>query len=441
MSWWVPAVIGVVAVCLAALIFLRLRERRIVLVLGGASSLLLCLLAIGAGVNVHFDYFRTIGEVVGVVPGGASAAEVRKRGARAFPPRAWWSLRRSKEGVRVRRAGRADLPAHAAYFAKPRHLPVLMLFHGDPGQPTDWVEGGTIDVTANAYAKANDGQAPIIVMPDISRSITGDTEYVDGTRGNAESYLTNDVRDAVVATYSTASDAKRWAIGGLSEGVATAPSCWAYVIQTCGRPSSTCPAGVPSPGGTTAKKLLRGWQRGCGRCPLSAGGAATAECRVADARRLVRRGGTGRRGRSRRRPGGRSGGTGRGSPDRVEAGSGICNFFFWSSAMAKAFPWIAQRWACRDRVGRALPRWVGAQHHRAGEAPAATRHGVLRPHVPRRPRDRAGDPRRTRPIPERVDGRAAHPPRCARNSASVRRRACCPYPASKPCGRTSLPLC
>ena len=46
------------------------------LVLGGALSLLLCLLAIGAGVNVHFDYFRTIGEVVGVVPGGASAAEV-----------------------------------------------------------------------------------------------------------------------------------------------------------------------------------------------------------------------------------------------------------------------------------------------------------------------------------------------------------------------------
>ena len=47
--------------------------------------LLLCLLAIGAGVNVHFDYFRTIGEVVGVVPGGASAAEVRKQERTGVP--------------------------------------------------------------------------------------------------------------------------------------------------------------------------------------------------------------------------------------------------------------------------------------------------------------------------------------------------------------------
>ena len=99
---------------------------------------------------------------------------------------------------------------------------------------------------------------PIIVMPDINGSITGDTECVDGTRGNAESYLTKDVRDAVVATYSTASDAKRWAIGGLSEGGYCAfmlgvrhPDLWTTFVDLSG-------LNVPSPGGTTAKKLLRG---------------------------------------------------------------------------------------------------------------------------------------------------------------------------------------
>jgi S-formylglutathione hydrolase FrmB len=341
-SWWVPAAIGVLAVVVALLVFFR-RERRVLLVTGGVFSLVLALLAIGAGVNVHFDYFRTLGELFGQVPGEASAQQIRAQERKGVPAEGLvvsQSIPGTASGFDARDA-QIYLPP--AFFAKPRpQLPVLMLFHGDPGQPTDWVEGGNIEDTANAYAKANNGQGPIIVMPDINGGLASDTECVDGTRGNAETYLTKDVRDAVVSKYSAATDPTNWAIGGLSEGGYCAfmlavrhPDLWTTFVDLSG-------LNVPNPDGTTAEKLLGGdkdavaayspleviqqpnaaWSTLGGWFAVGAQDSASVIQAVQAAA---------------------AGAQQAGIQTELKIDPGNHSFYFWSAAMAAAFPWVAQR--------------------------------------------------------------------------------------------------
>ena len=341
-SWWVPAIIGALAVGVGLLMFLG-RERRVLLVTGGVFCLLLALLAIGAGVNVHFDYFRTIGELFGQVPGGVSAAEVRAQERKGVPDKGL-VVAQDIPGTESRFDARdAQIYLPPAYFAKPKpQLPVLMMFHGDPGQPTDWVEGGNIGVTANAYAKQNNGTAPIIVMPDINGGVASDTECVDGSRGNAETYLTKDVRDAVIKQYSTATDPKQWAIGGLSEGGYCAfmlgvrhPDLWTTFVDLSG-------LNVPNPDGTTAEKLLAGdkdavaaysplevlqqpnaaWSTLGGWFAVGAQDAASVITAVKQ---------------------GAAGAQQAGITTELKVDPGDHSFYFWSAAMAEAFPWVAQR--------------------------------------------------------------------------------------------------
>jgi S-formylglutathione hydrolase FrmB len=94
----------------------------------------------------------------------------------------------------------------------------VLLLHGTPGDPTDWVEGGRAQTTADAWAKAHGGVAPVLVMPDINGTYTGDTECVDSPLGHVETYLTVDVPAAVGANLGTLPPGPGWAVAGLSEG-------------------------------------------------------------------------------------------------------------------------------------------------------------------------------------------------------------------------------
>ncbi len=107
-------------------------------------------------------------------------------------------------------------PAWAAPGQAP--LPVVVLLHGTPGNPTDWVEGGQAQMTADAWAAAHGGVAPVLVMPDINGSLTADTECVDSPLGRVETYLTVDVPAAVRADLGTLPPGPAWAVAGLSEG-------------------------------------------------------------------------------------------------------------------------------------------------------------------------------------------------------------------------------
>jgi S-formylglutathione hydrolase FrmB len=208
---------------------------------------MLAILLGAAAVNARYAYLPTLGSVLGRravdqvstatlrtlehppgrAPGLARApGRVRLALAHRQPERPLAARRR---GVVVPfvipathshfRARTAEVYLPPAYFDAPRpHLPVIELLHGTPGSPADWTRGGLADVTADAYAASHHGVAPLLVMPDINGSWDADSECVNGSRGQMQTYLTVDVQNAVIARFATQRDAKGWAIAGLSEG-------------------------------------------------------------------------------------------------------------------------------------------------------------------------------------------------------------------------------
>jgi S-formylglutathione hydrolase FrmB len=113
----------------------------------------------------------------------------------------------------------AEVYLPPAWFRQPRPaLPVVLLLHGTPGAPTDWTEGGQAQLTADAWATQHGGTAPVLVMPDINGSYTGDSECVDSPLGAVETYLTVDVPAAVEQNFGTRPPGAGWVVAGLSEG-------------------------------------------------------------------------------------------------------------------------------------------------------------------------------------------------------------------------------
>lgn len=106
-----------------------------------------------------------------------------------------------------------------AWFANPRpRLPVLLLLHGTPGSPQDWTDSGGVTDTLDRWAAAHQGVTPIVVIPDINAGKDADTECVDSSRGNAETYLSQDLPALIADRYQTQPPGPHWAVAGLSEG-------------------------------------------------------------------------------------------------------------------------------------------------------------------------------------------------------------------------------
>jgi len=187
----------------------------------------------GLQINAHYGYLPTVGDVVGApLPGEiGSLGFVPAHGA--WLPREAVARVRSDMGV----VTQIDIPGpvshfHAraawvwlppAYFTGPdRSLPVVMLLAGVPGATRDWLRGAFAAQTADAWSRAHDGLAPILVFPDPNGSALADTECVDGPLGNSETYLTVDVPEFMHRWFHTPMDRADWAVGGLSEGATCA---------------------------------------------------------------------------------------------------------------------------------------------------------------------------------------------------------------------------
>ncbi|MGO8870236.1 MAG: alpha/beta hydrolase [Acidimicrobiales bacterium] len=106
-----------------------------------------------------------------------------------------------------------------AWFARVRpSLPTLVLLPGEPGSASDWSSSGDADNTADAFAKAHHGVAPIIVMPDPNGVNTVDSECVNSKFGNAETYVSVDVPAYARSRLAASTAPGSLAIGGLSAG-------------------------------------------------------------------------------------------------------------------------------------------------------------------------------------------------------------------------------
>lgn len=113
----------------------------------------------------------------------------------------------------------AEVYLPPAYFADPRPLlPVLVLLAGQPGEPDDWLKGGKLNDTMNAFARDHAGLAPVVVVPDATGSTLANPLCVDSTLGNVATYLSQDVPTWIKATLQVDTDPGSWIIGGLSYG-------------------------------------------------------------------------------------------------------------------------------------------------------------------------------------------------------------------------------
>jgi poly(3-hydroxybutyrate) depolymerase len=107
-----------------------------------------------------------------------------------------------------------------AWFARNHpQLPVIELLHGTPGEPSDWNVGMGADATALAFAEQHHGIAPILVMPDINGSRSGDSECVNSTKyGDVATYLAKTVPAFMRNEFNASTAPGSVAVAGLSEG-------------------------------------------------------------------------------------------------------------------------------------------------------------------------------------------------------------------------------
>jgi S-formylglutathione hydrolase FrmB len=107
-----------------------------------------------------------------------------------------------------------------AWFAsnRPPPLPVVMMIGAEFNTPTDWLRAGNAASTADDFAAAHGGNAPVLVFVDAGGAFDIDTECVNGTRGNAADHLTKDIVPFMVSNFGVSADPARWGVAGFSAG-------------------------------------------------------------------------------------------------------------------------------------------------------------------------------------------------------------------------------
>jgi S-formylglutathione hydrolase FrmB len=131
-----------------------------------------------------------------------------------------------------------------AYMGSVRaRLPVLVLLGGQPGSPSDWLDGGGLTGRMDAFAAVHHGLAPIVVMPDALGAPLANPLCLDSRLGNVASYLRVDV-PAWVAAHLEADPAR--AVGGSSYGgtcslqmALTAPEVYPTFVDISGQAEPT----------------------------------------------------------------------------------------------------------------------------------------------------------------------------------------------------------
>lgn len=107
-----------------------------------------------------------------------------------------------------------------AWFASdpPPRLPAIMMIGGELNTPSDWARAGNAIQTADAFAAAHGGNAPVLVFVDAGGAFNNDTECVNGRRGNVADHLTKDVVPTMISKFGVSSSSANWGVVGWSMG-------------------------------------------------------------------------------------------------------------------------------------------------------------------------------------------------------------------------------
>lgn len=189
-------------------------------------------------INAYFGLNHTVSDVMGTAVARIQPIEsaLKRQPASAIPtPLAAW---RAPEGLPaggvLRRAvipgpvsGFSSREAYIylppAYQAAPRPaLPVLVLFSGQPGGPSDWLTGGALRSRMDRFAAEHDGVAPVVVVVDPNGTASANTLCMDSRIARADTFLSQDVPQWIEQNLDIDTDHRKWAAGGFSFGATCA---------------------------------------------------------------------------------------------------------------------------------------------------------------------------------------------------------------------------
>jgi enterochelin esterase-like enzyme len=198
-------------------------------------SILSFIVAAAAGINIDFGAYRNLNDALGISPYSAlpAARLSAHAGAMDVSLGKTWQARDHTGMPKHGTVGMVTIPATQSHFgarqavvylppaalvANPPVLPLLILFTGQPGSPTEMFTSGQVPVMLDSYAAAHAGLAPIVVVPDQLGAALKNPMCADSRLGKAATYLTVDVRDWILNNLHVATSGRYWAVGGYSEG-------------------------------------------------------------------------------------------------------------------------------------------------------------------------------------------------------------------------------
>ncbi len=141
-------------------------------------------------------------------------------------------------------------------------LPVFVLVPGSPGVVSNIVSGAGLSTALAQMAASHHGITPLVYVADDNGTTFNDTECVNSSKGNVETYLTVDVPNYIKSHFNVSDDPSNWAIGGISMGgtcsvmlTLTHPNVYHYFVDLGGDVGPAFNAGTPE---TTTKVLFNG---------------------------------------------------------------------------------------------------------------------------------------------------------------------------------------
>ncbi len=267
-SWWTAGLLAVAALLVAGLLVWDRRRRSRAgtgrqgvwqVWVGAATSGLLVLLAVSVGVNAYAGYvpnvaaFRTTMAGWGIVDPPPShrdkpseRAGSAATGSVSSTPLPAPDLRMADGITWVYTPPGFDPSAGTRY-------PVVYLFHGSPGQPSDWFAAADSANVMDTMLEAQLVQPMILVAVDVNGTGPSprDTECLDSTTGGAqvETYVTDVVVPWVDQNFPTVPDRDHRAIGGASSGGFCALNLGLRHLDTFSTIMALEPYGDPGDGG------------------------------------------------------------------------------------------------------------------------------------------------------------------------------------------------
>jgi S-formylglutathione hydrolase FrmB len=190
------------------------------------SATVLCLLSAALLLNSWVGYVPTVYSAwnaltAGRLPHEADPAAIAAMQRAAVLPAngAVVSVTISDEVSKFRHRGElVYLPPAWFVSTPPPPLPVVMMIGAEINTPADWVRVGGAANSADAFAAAHGGNAPVLVFVDSGGAFGIDTECVNGIRGNAADHLTKEVIPFMTAHYGVSADRSHWGVAGFSTG-------------------------------------------------------------------------------------------------------------------------------------------------------------------------------------------------------------------------------